>query len=243
MNYTCNMYVVIIDAFFDSSLYMYCPCRLRCMLGNSFSWACSVVHQRFTRHTKYLWLFGYFPSPLNKMINKNILMISSDDLKKEICYFLKMPFECKYAWIQNMIAYDISINQLHKLWTEKLKWKRKKSTSQSDIIITPESEGMSTVGSSTVDNQIIKQSSKKNLTKPDTSWSSHTLVHGAFLQHWVKNAGSTFYAQQKFLNKYRYIFKIQTLLKLTKIPTKKFKFANIIQYVCDCTNIITGNLD
>lgn len=95
MNYICNMYVVIIDAFFDSSLYMYCPCRLRCMLGNSFSWACSVVHQRFTRHTKYLWLFGYFPSPLNKMINKNILMITSDDLKKEICLLSEDAF-----WMQ-----------------------------------------------------------------------------------------------------------------------------------------------
>lgn len=48
-------------------------------------------------------------------------------LKKEICYFLEIPFECN-AWIQNMIAYDVSINQLHKPWTEKLKWKEKKKT-------------------------------------------------------------------------------------------------------------------
>lgn len=77
---SCNMYVVYIDiinAFFIF-IYVYCPCRLRCMLGKSFSWACSVVHQRFT-HTKYLWLFGYFPSPLNKTINKNILMIISNE--------------------------------------------------------------------------------------------------------------------------------------------------------------------
>lgn len=97
-------------------------------------------------------------------------MITSDvlSLKKEICYFLKIPFECN-AWIQNMIAYDESINQLHKLWTEKLKWKeKKKNTAQGDIIITPESEGMPTIGSSTV---TIKSSNNRQqkFTKPDTS--------------------------------------------------------------------------
>lgn len=51
-----------------------------------------------------------------------------------------------------MIAYDVSINQLHKLWTEKLikSGKRKKNTAHGDIIFTPESEGMPTIGSSTV---------------------------------------------------------------------------------------------
>lgn len=124
---SCNMYVVYIDiinAFFIF-IYVYCPCRLRCMLGKSFSWACSVVHQRFT-HTKYLWLFGYFPSPLNKTIDKNILIIISNE-RNFFTFYLDSFWNCN-AWIQNMIAYDVSINPLHKPWTEKLKWKEKKKT-------------------------------------------------------------------------------------------------------------------
>lgn len=99
-----------------------------------------------------------------------------------------------------MIAYDVSINQLHKLWTEKLKWKeKKKNTAQGDIIFTPESEGMPTIGSSTV---TVKSSNNRqqNFTKPDTSWSKY-LGTWSFSSTLSKKC-TEFYAQQKSLNRY-----------------------------------------
>lgn len=189
-------YIDIKNAFFIF-IYVYCPCRLRCMLGNSFSWACSVVHQRFT-HTKYLWLFGYFPSPLNKTIDKNILIIISNERN----FF---TFYLDSFWMQCLDPKHDCIWCINQSTSQTVDWKikverEKKNTAHGDIIITPESKGMPTIGSSTV---TIKSSNNRqqNFTKPDTSWWSKYLGTWSFSSTLSKKCRE-FYAQKKSLNRY-----------------------------------------
>lgn len=166
---------------------MYCPCRLRCMLGNSFSWACSVIHQRFT-HIKYLWLFGYFPSPLNKTINEK----SSYDyiwwLKEDNLLLSKDSF-----WMQCLgPKHDCiwCINQSSQTVDWKIKVEREKKT-------LPNVTLYNYAWVRRHANHWIKycgQSNRQTIIKKTSQNQTHlevnTLVHGAFLQHWVKNAGS-----------------------------------------------------